>query len=86
MFLVRAENSHGLSVPSGLSNVARTLGNELGVVPQAELAAARSVLSGKVSVKKILYLKTISIATRRHDNVCSCRSNHYSREVCEVVP
>ncbi|CAD7078040.1 unnamed protein product [Hermetia illucens] len=48
VFLVRAENSHGLSVPSGLSNVARTLGNELGVVPQAELAAARSVLSGKV--------------------------------------
>lgn len=28
MFLVRAENSHGLSVPSEMSDVVHTLGNE----------------------------------------------------------
>ncbi|XP_055837624.1 roundabout homolog 2 isoform X2 [Episyrphus balteatus] len=48
VFLVRAENSHGLSVPSGLSNVAKTLGTDSGVVPPGELSAARDVLSGKV--------------------------------------
>ncbi|XP_067632868.1 protein sax-3 isoform X2 [Eurosta solidaginis] len=48
VFLVRAENSHGLSVPSGLSNVIRTLGTEAGTVPPSEISAARSVLSGKV--------------------------------------
>lgn len=46
--MVRAENAHGLSVPSSLSSVIKTLGAENGVVPQAELAAARAVLSGKV--------------------------------------
>ncbi|KAL9916311.1 roundabout guidance receptor 1 isoform 4-T5 [Glossina fuscipes fuscipes] len=48
VFLVRAENSHGLSVPSGLSNVIKTLGTESGTVPPSEISAARSVLSGKV--------------------------------------
>ncbi|XP_037046753.1 roundabout homolog 2 [Bradysia coprophila] len=47
VFMVRAENSHGISVPSALSAVVKTLGAENGVVPQAELAAARAVLSGK---------------------------------------
>ncbi|KAJ6643323.1 Roundabout like 2 [Pseudolycoriella hygida] len=47
VFMVRAENSHGISVPSTLSAVVKTLGAENGVVPQAELAAARAVLSGK---------------------------------------
>lgn len=48
--MVRAENSHGISVPSVLSTVVKTLGAENGVVPQAELAAARAVLSGKVII------------------------------------
>ncbi|XP_049308729.1 protein sax-3 isoform X1 [Bactrocera dorsalis] len=48
VFLVRAENSHGLSVPSGLSNVIKTLGTESGTVPPSEISAARAVLSGKV--------------------------------------
>ncbi|XP_037954600.1 protein sax-3 isoform X2 [Teleopsis dalmanni] len=48
VFLVRAENSHGLSVPSGLSNVIKTLGSENGIVPPSEISAARVVLSGKV--------------------------------------
>ena len=46
--MVRAENSHGISAPSALSTVVKTLGAENGVLPQAELAAARAVLSGKV--------------------------------------
>lgn len=49
VFLVRAENSHGLSVPSPLSPVIRTLGKNHNVIPPSELAAARSFLSGKVS-------------------------------------
>ena len=48
VFLIRAENAYGLSVPSVLSNIIKTLGAENGVVPQAELASARAVLSGKV--------------------------------------
>uniref|UniRef100_W8BH41 Roundabout-2 n=1 Tax=Ceratitis capitata TaxID=7213 RepID=W8BH41_CERCA len=48
VFLIRAENSHGLSVPSGLSNVIKTLGTESGTVPPSEISAARAVLSGKV--------------------------------------
>lgn len=47
---MRGENSHGISVPSGLSTVGKTLGAESGVVPQSELAAARAVLSGKVII------------------------------------
>lgn len=50
VFLVRAENVHGLSVPSPLSAVVKTSGVENGNVPQTELAAARIVLSGKVSL------------------------------------
>lgn len=49
IFLIRAENSHGLSIPSAVSSVVKTLGAENGVIPQSELSAARNVLSGKVS-------------------------------------
>lgn len=52
IFLVRAENTHGLSVPSPVSSVVKTLGTENGVIPQSELAAARVVLSGKVNQNK----------------------------------
>uniref|UniRef100_A0A1A9UVP0 Fibronectin type-III domain-containing protein n=1 Tax=Glossina austeni TaxID=7395 RepID=A0A1A9UVP0_GLOAU len=52
VFLVRAENSHGLSVPSGLSNVIKTLGTESGTVPPSEISAARAVLSGKMFRKE----------------------------------
>lgn len=50
IFLIRAENSHGLSIPSVVSSAVKTLGAENGVIPQSELSAARSVLGGKVSV------------------------------------
>lgn len=49
VFLVRAENTYGLSVPSALSTVIRTHGSDRGYVPQSELSSARLVLSGKVS-------------------------------------
>lgn len=63
VFLVRAENSHGISMPSGLSNVVKTLGAENGVVPQSELAAARAVLSGKVIIDLVWFF-SVSICLR----------------------
>lgn len=50
VFLVRAENTYGLSVPSPLSSMVRTQGSDHGYVPHSELVAARSVLASKVSV------------------------------------
>jgi roundabout, axon guidance receptor 2 len=48
IFLVRSENSYGLSEPSQLTSVIKTLGTEKGVVSPNELAAARTILSAKV--------------------------------------
>jgi roundabout axon guidance receptor 2 len=48
VFLVRAENSHGLSVPSSVSDVARTLGADRRAVPHYELDEARARLGTKV--------------------------------------
>ncbi|XP_069684562.1 roundabout homolog 2 isoform X2 [Periplaneta americana] len=48
VFLVRAENSHGLSVPSPVSEVVRTLGADRRAVPQYELDEARARLGTKV--------------------------------------
>lgn len=50
MFIVRAENSYGLSEPSVMSSVIKTLGTDKSVLPPDELAAARSALSAKVSL------------------------------------
>lgn len=47
--MVRAENAQGLSVPSGLSNVAKTLESGTSVFQPGEISVARSVLSGKVN-------------------------------------
>lgn len=48
IFLVRAENSNGLSSPSPLSDHVRTLGADMRAVSQSELDEARSRLSTKV--------------------------------------
>ncbi|KAL7043131.1 hypothetical protein ACKWTF_001405 [Chironomus riparius] len=48
VFIVRAENSYGLSEPSVMSSVIKTLGTDKSVLPPDELAAARSALSVKV--------------------------------------
>ncbi|XP_018323059.1 roundabout homolog 2 [Agrilus planipennis] len=47
VFIVRAENAHGLSPASAISNTARTLANSR-TVPRSELDTARTVLSAKV--------------------------------------
>lgn len=49
MFIVRAENSYGLSVPSPVSSVIKTLDSNRSITPPNELVAARAFLSGKVS-------------------------------------
>ncbi|XP_062562195.1 protein sax-3 isoform X2 [Armigeres subalbatus] len=48
IFVVRAENAHGYSAPSPLSNVIRTLSADDGVTMPEELEAARMVLNGKI--------------------------------------
>ena len=54
MFVVRAENSHGISIPSGASSVVRTLGTN-SATPQHLLNNARSKLSSKVLVLRDLF-------------------------------
>ena len=48
LFIVRAENSYGLSIPSPMSNAIKTLDNDKSAMAPSELAAARTFLSGKV--------------------------------------
>ncbi|XP_055700087.1 roundabout homolog 2 isoform X1 [Phlebotomus papatasi] len=48
VFLVRAENIYGLSIPSLLSHTAKTLGARSEIIPQSKLIAARAVLSEKI--------------------------------------
>lgn len=52
MFVVRAENAHGLSIPSGVSKVVHTLGtgDKSKVVPPQILDEARARLSTKVII------------------------------------
>lgn len=49
IFVIRSENSNGLSIPSKPTPVTKTLGIDNSVIPPSELAAARSFLSGKVN-------------------------------------
>ncbi|KAJ8666911.1 hypothetical protein QAD02_008573 [Eretmocerus hayati] len=49
VFLVRAENSHGLSLPGPLSDVAHTMGiDQQHTVPQTELIRARDRLNSEI--------------------------------------
>ena len=54
VFLVRARNSQGLSVPSPFSDVARTTNFDQHAIPQTELVRARDRLNSE-----ILYLKDV---------------------------
>ncbi|XP_065216561.1 roundabout homolog 2 isoform X2 [Planococcus citri] len=54
VFVVRAENSHGISIPSGASSVVRTLGANT-AAPQHLLNNARSKLSSKVLILRDLF-------------------------------
>lgn len=71
---MRAENTHGMSVPSPVSSVVKTLGTENGVIPQSELAAARVVLSGKVKSKPIFVFeeKKLLLTPNRNGTVRIC--------------
>lgn len=75
--MVRAENSHGISVPSVLSTVVKTLGAENGVVPQAELAAARAVLSGKVIISIFTHLFFFSVDVRTPSTIVCVLINNF---------
>ncbi|KAL1128888.1 hypothetical protein AAG570_013422 [Ranatra chinensis] len=63
MFVVRAENSHGLSVPSGVSSLARTLSQDSRAVAPQQLDEARTRLGTKVLVLKDL-VPTASTAVK----------------------
>lgn len=54
VFLVRARNSQGLSVPGPFSDVARTTNIDQHAIPQTELIRARDRLNSE-----ILYLKDV---------------------------
>ncbi|XP_022231889.2 protein sax-3 isoform X1 [Drosophila obscura] len=47
VFLVRAENSQGVSVPSGLSNAIKTIGEDFDTASANDLSAARTLLTKK---------------------------------------
>ncbi|XP_033251435.1 protein sax-3-like isoform X3 [Drosophila miranda] len=47
VFLVRAENTQGVSVPSGLSNAIKTIGEDFDAASANELSAARNLLTRK---------------------------------------
>lgn len=57
VFIIRAENSYGVSVPSEMSDIVHTLG-EKSVTAEHTLAEARGRLSGKVIVLKELVSET----------------------------
>ena len=57
MFIIRAENAYGVSVPSEMSDMVHTLG-EKSVTAEHTLAEARSRLSGKIVVLKELVAET----------------------------
>ncbi len=57
MFIIRAENAYGMSVPSEISQIIRTLGEKL-VLSEDTLSEARLRLNGKVIVLKELAAET----------------------------
>lgn len=58
VFLVRAENNHGLSLPGPLSDVVQTTNVNQHTVPQVELTRARDRLNSE-----ILHLKEVQSLT-----------------------
>ncbi|EDW74310.1 uncharacterized protein Dwil_GK21847 [Drosophila willistoni] len=73
VFLVRAENSQGVSVPSGLSNAIKTLGDDFDALPENELSAARALLSGKVV--QLIDASAINASAVRLDWILHASSN-----------
>lgn len=63
VFVVRAENANGLSVPSEMSSVARTLAADSEAVPQHQLEEARIRLASKVVVLRKLQASSSTSCT-----------------------
>lgn len=62
VFLVRAENSHGLSLPGPLSDVVQTTNVNQHTVPQVELTRARDRLNSEIlHLKEVLPLSSTSV-------------------------
>ncbi|XP_046817776.1 roundabout homolog 2-like isoform X2 [Vespa crabro] len=62
VFLVRAENSHGLSLPGPLSDVAHTSSLDQRTVPQIELIRARDRLNSEIlHLKEVQPLSSTSV-------------------------
>lgn len=62
VFLVRAENSHGLSLPGPLSDVAHTTSVDQHAVPQIELIRARDRLNSDIlHLREVQPLSSISV-------------------------
>lgn len=77
MFIVRAENSHGLSVPSNVSLLVRTMGKDSRAVSWQQLDEARTRLGTKVLTLRNL-LPTSSTAVKiswdvRHFLIYCCQ-------------
>ena len=59
---MRAENSHGLSLPGPLSDVARTMTIDQHAVPQTELIRARDRLNSEIlQLRKVVPLSSTSV-------------------------
>lgn len=78
MFVVRAENAHGLSVPSGVSKVVHTLGrgDNSRVVPPQILDEARARLGTKVIILQEL-IPITSTAVKLSWEVRIVNNNYY---------
>lgn len=62
VFLVRAENSHGLSLPGPLSDVVQTTNVNQHTVPQVELTRARDRLNSEIlHLKEVQSLSSTSV-------------------------
>jgi roundabout axon guidance receptor 2 len=62
VFLVRAENSHGLSLPGPLSDVVQTTNVNQHTVPQVELTRARDRLNSEIlHLKEVQPLSSTSV-------------------------
>lgn len=63
VFLVRAENNHGLSLPGPLSDIAHTMSvDQNNVVPQTELIRARDRLNNDIlQLREVIPLSSTNV-------------------------
>ncbi|XP_023247283.1 roundabout homolog 1-like, partial [Copidosoma floridanum] len=62
VFLVRAENSHGMSLPGPISDIAHTISTDQHVVPETELIRARDRLNSDIlQLRDVISLSSTSV-------------------------